>query len=645
MRLSVFVRPSFLLLAIASPALVFAQFQPPTDEELKMTADPKAPGAAAVFLSMSETTDASFKYTTYSARIKVLQEKGKELATVELPYLTGDFKIKSIKARTIHSDGTEIPFVGIPGDLLVVKTHDDQIKQKVFTLPDVEVGSILEYSYDVVFEYSHPPPFWEIQQPYFVHKAHYSYQLGSDSPWLFWSGNLPPGVKMSAGLGGSFILDVTDVPPLPNEEWMPPLNNREYQVRFYFRAVDDARQFWLEGTRDWSIDLNHYAEPSGVLKQAASQLVAFGDSDLDKAKKLYKAVQALDNTDFSRTKSKAERKQLKFHNVKHAQDTWTQKSGSSDEIALLYLALARAAGLSADAMMVVNRDKAEFDPGYLSLNQFTDLIVVLTIDGNEITLDPGQKMCPFQTLHWKHAGTVGIRQSAKIRGTTNSPAQTYADNKLNRIADISLDLNGAATGDLRFIITGQDALYWRQLALENDESEVKKQFDHWLEPMTPQGIEANVDHFTGLDNPDVNLVAVIKMHGDLGTTTSKRLMLPGNFFEARGSHPFVDQQKRLEPVDMHFAAIVNDKVVYHLPAGFSLEGTPQDSKISWEGHAVYGAKAIPAQGQITVARSLARAFTTATPEEYNDLHDFYQKIAVADQQQLVLTKSPSAQGN
>jgi hypothetical protein len=198
---------------------------------------------------------------------------------------------------------------------------------------------------------------------------------------------------------------------------------------------------------------------------------------------------------------------------------------------------------------------------------------------------------------------------------------------------------------LRFVFSGQDALYWRQLALENDEDEVKKLFNHWLEPMIPQGVEADIDHFTGLDNPDVNLAAVIKMHGDLGTATSKRLIVSGLFFEARGSHPFVDQQKRLEPVDMHFAAIVNDKVVYHLPAGFSLEGTPQDSKISWEGHAVYGAKAIPAQGQITVARSLARAFTTATPEEYNDLHDFYQKIAVADQQQLVLTKSPSAQGN
>jgi hypothetical protein len=55
-----FLRPIFLFSSAAdlsllarsqSPALLsFAQFQPPTPDELKMTADPKAPGAAAVYL-------------------------------------------------------------------------------------------------------------------------------------------------------------------------------------------------------------------------------------------------------------------------------------------------------------------------------------------------------------------------------------------------------------------------------------------------------------------------------------------------------------------------------------------------------------------------------------------------------------------
>jgi hypothetical protein len=48
---------ALLSLALASPALLRAQFQDPTPDELKMTADPKAPGASAVYLYREEATD------------------------------------------------------------------------------------------------------------------------------------------------------------------------------------------------------------------------------------------------------------------------------------------------------------------------------------------------------------------------------------------------------------------------------------------------------------------------------------------------------------------------------------------------------------------------------------------------------------
>jgi hypothetical protein len=50
-------------------------------------------------------------------------------------------------------------------------------------------------------------------------------------------------------------------------------------------------------------------------------------------------------------------------------------------------------------------------------------------------------------------------------------------------------------------------------------------------------------------------------------------------------------------------------------------------------------------GQITIARRMARAFTFAKPDEYQNLRDFYQKVAASDQQQLVLTAANAAKGN
>ncbi|MGA2834156.1 MAG: DUF3857 and transglutaminase domain-containing protein [Terracidiphilus sp.] len=670
MRISSFVRHLPLLFAITSPALLLAQFQKPTDEELKMTADPKAPGAAAVYLNVEEVANDPIHFQTVYVRIKVLQEKGKELATVHLPYWHGNFKIEDIKARTIHSDGTIIPLIGKPEDLLLSKTalgkgDQMQINSKVFTLPSVEVGSILEYRYDLRYDDDHvSSPTWEIQRPYFVHQARYTFTPfkaflpgGTTSMYitdahgdpvnaLIWYKVLPAGVDMKADVAGVFRLEVTDIPAAPDEEFMPPLDGLLYQVKFYYKSAHDSAEYWVYEAKRWSKEVDHFAEPSRSIKEAVAGIIAPGDSELDKAKKLYKAVQALDNTDYSRKKTDAELKQLKLKVARRAEDTWAQKSGSSQDIALLYLAMLRAAGLNANDMKVVDRSQRVFAIGYLDFDQLDDDIVLLNSAGKEIPLDPGEKMCPFQIVRWTHSGTTGIAQADHVRNLGITPEQAYTDNKTTRTGELTLDEHGAIAGQLTFVTQGQQAIDWRQAALKNDQDELKKQFDHSLESYVPEGVEAHVDHFVGLDDPEAKLVTIVNVHGNLGAATSKRLLLPGFFFQTRGSHPFVNEEKRLEPVDMRYGEQVTDQIVYHLPANMSVEGAPLDTKISWQGHAIFATKTASAPGQITIARILARGFSSAKPEEYQDLRGFYQKVAAADQAQLVLVKTaPAQKGN
>jgi len=667
---------AFLLLAIASPSIVHAQFQEPAAEELKMTADPKAPGAAAVYLNVEEIADDLSHTMSVYARIKVLEEKGKELATVEIPYLSGFSRnthfsrITDIKARTIHSDGTVIPLVGKPDELLIVKqvskNGELEVDRKVFNLPSVEVGSILEYRYELRYdEHFFSSPSWELQKPYFVHRSHYAFTpfkgflrgsiygtasyltdaRGRTLNTLLWWTQLPPGIELKTDGFGRYSLDLNDIPAAPREEWMPPIDSLLYQVRFYYKFASNNQDFWVSETKLWSKDVDHFAEPTKSIREVVSGLIAPSDSDLDKAKKLYKAVQVLDNTEFSRHKSEAEMKQLKLKAAKRAEDTWAQKSGSSQDIALLYLAMLRAAGLTAYDMKIVDRSKGIFAVGYLNFDQLDDDVVILVTGGQEILLDPGEKMCPFQTLHWSHSGASGARQSPDGHYATTTPFQAYKPNSLLRVGDVAVDEHGGIAGAFRFIMTGQEAMDWRQRALRNDEDEVKKQFDHWLESIAPDGVEAHIDHFAGLDDPDVNLIAFVKAQGVLGAATSKRLMLPGYFFETRGAHPFIDQEQRLEVVDMHYGEQITDQVAYRLPPGLTIEGAPQDSTIGWKDHAVLMSKTTSSPGTVTIGRTLARVFTVAKPEEYQDLRGFYQKVATADQQQLVLTRDPDGKGN
>ena len=104
--------------------------------------------------------------------------------------------------------------------------------------------------------------------------------------------------------------------------------------------------------------------------------------------------------------------------------------------------------------------------GYLSFDQLDDDVVILATSGQEILLDPGEKMCPFQALHWSHSGASGARQSPDAHYAATTPLQYYKPNSLVRIGDVNVDEHGAITGAFRFIMTGQDALYWRRQLCE-----------------------------------------------------------------------------------------------------------------------------------------------------------------------------------
>ena len=656
MRIRVVVRLAALSLCLASTLMSRAQFQEPTKDELQMTADPKAPGAAAVYLYREETTDDALHYHSYYERIKVLSEKGKELATIRIPYQRGNFKVTDIKGRTIHADGTVVPLTTKPTDLVDVKSGSLQVNTMVFNLPDVQVGSILEYRLQLRYEDDIvSSPTWEVMQPYFVHKAHYAFNPSHSGGITNPRGQLLTRLAFSIRAGaddkvmqdarGRYTFDVIDVPAIPSEDWMPPLNSLNWKVEFYYTQYTSGSEFWQSEGKHWAKEADRFAEPTKTLKEAAAQMVAPGDTDEQKARKIYDAVMKLENTSFTREKSAAERKKENLKQIKDAEGAWNEKSGSADNLALLYVALARAAGLQAWPMQVVDRSHAIFDPNYLSTYQLDDYVVVLKNGDKEIFLDPGQKMCPFGLLHWKHTIAGGLRESAAGPGLGVTASPMYTQSVTQRIADVYLNEDGSVKGTARIVLNGQDALHWRQLTLRNDDEEVKKRFNDSIRESMPDGVQAEFDHFLSLDDYNANLIAIVKLSGNIGTATGKHVFLPGLFFESHARHPFVAQDKRTIPIDVQYARMVKDDVTYHFPDGFAVESAPPKTNVPWPNYATLQIASGAATGGFEVVRTLAYNFTLLDPKEYGSLHDFYQKVATADEQPLVLTRATVAKGN
>jgi hypothetical protein len=194
-------------------------------------------------------------------------------------------------------------------------------------------------------------------------------------------------------------------------------------------------------------------------------------------------------------------------------------------------------------------------------------------------------------------------------------------------------------------MNGPEALLWRQLALTADAAEVEKQFGEAMRQLLPQGIEPAFDHFQGLDTPATSLLAVVKVSGPLATATGKRLLAPAFFFSTGAHKQFVDEPTRTIPVDLHYSEQIIDDVVYHLPAGVTVESAPPAAQLPWPQHAALITKTTTAPGVVDIKHIYARAFILLDAKEYPALREYYLKLAANDQQQIVLAPQAAASGN
>jgi Domain of Unknown Function with PDB structure (DUF3857) len=122
-----------------------------------------------------ENADGTNNFHSVYMRIKVLTEAGRKYADVEIPYSRRGFSISGISGRTIHADGSIVPFQGKPFDKVLAKGRNVHYQVKSFALPDVQVGSIMECRYDLRYgDHSALAPIWLVQNELFQKRSNSS---------------------------------------------------------------------------------------------------------------------------------------------------------------------------------------------------------------------------------------------------------------------------------------------------------------------------------------------------------------------------------------------------------------------------------------------------------------------------------------
>jgi Domain of Unknown Function with PDB structure (DUF3857)/Transglutaminase-like superfamily len=619
---------------------------PINPQDLAVREVPGNPGAPAIQLYYSQyinDNDVNNEGEYIYRRIKILNDKGIKYADVEIR-LPGDFTLVDLKARTIHPDGKIIDFTGKAFDKVIAKGKGFKYLAKTFTLPDVTLGSILEYRYKL----NYPPGIlpaheWIAQHDLYTVKEDFHIQSytgpirgveGGVGLSLF--PNLPKNAKVERK-GESFELRLEDVPAFDEESYMPPRDSYVYHVTMAYggREMTSPEKFWQDAGLRWNDDAEHFIGDYKEIKAAAAE-AAGSETGLDKKlRKLYSRTQQIRNLTYERERTEEEDKKESLKPNQNVVDVLDRGYGNQIEITRLFVALARAAGFEASILRSGNRGERIFDRNLLYSDQLDTEIALVRLNGDNLYLDPGTRFCPFGLLRWVRTSTKALKLDHKGGAFVDVPMALYLMAVVSRSADLSLDVDGTLTGELTVQFKGSEALERRLEALETDDAGREMNLEDEVKEWLPPGASVKVKTVQGWESSDDPLEARFMITvPSYASVVGKHLLVAGYLYQTTRRDAFKQQQRKF-PVYFPFAFEEDDKVRMQVPAGFSLGSIPQALSANI-GYADYQSVSQFDGNELLTQRALRVNGIFFRPEQYAEVRGFFNKVQSGDEQQAVL---------
>ena len=649
---------SFLLAstAVLIPNSVWAiGFQLVSPDELKMVSEPKAPGAPAIILFREVNRDdrGQTAHEDVYFRIKILTEEGRKYADIEIPFFKQEGNIVSIHARTIEPDGTVVNFSGKAFDKSIVKARGVKYLAKTFTLPDVQVGSVLEYFYTTdLSEKFILDSHWILSNELFTKHAKFSlkpYTSDYLPVGVRWTWNkLPAGTAPPAEAPNHVInLEASDIPAFQTEDYMPPENEMKSRVDFIYSEdtfEKEPDKYWKKVGKKRNDQLESFIGKRKAMDQALAEIVSPGDSPELKLQKIYARVQQIRNTSYEERKSEQEQKRDKEKDPGNVEAIWKKQYGNGQELTWLFLALARAAGFEASGMWLADRSNYFFVPQTMDGRRLDANVVVVKLNGKDAFFDPGAAFTPFGMLPWVETAVKGLKLD-KDGGTwleTSLPAS--AESEIQRKAQLKLGETGELEGKLTVSYTGLEASHRRVEERLADEAERKKFLEDAVREAIPVACDVELTNHPDWKSSSAPLVAeyTLKVTGWV-SGAGRRALLPVGLFGAHEKHLF-DHADRVHPIYFKYPFQLIDDISIDMPLGWQITTVPKPQKLDAKA-ITYVLEANNDKGTLHLSRILDIDFLLLPSNTYANLRKIFQIVRTGDEEQVILQPGGSTASN
>jgi len=643
---------AFGVVSLSTIAHAQQGFQPVSPDELKMTSEPLAPDAPAIILyrQVDRDDDIRFPREENYFRIKILTEEGRKNGDIEIPFFKQNGDVIHIRARTIKPDGSIVNFDGQVLEKSIAKSRFGEILAKTFALPDVQVGSIIEYSYTINLKENYVyDSHWILNEGLFTKLARFSLKpTGTMAIRWSWQG-LQPGTQPKQDRNGDHIIrmEATNIAAFQSEDFMPPENELKSRVDFIYENelfAKDADAYWKKVGKARNEILENFIGKHKAMEQAVAQIVSPADPPETKLRKIYDRVQLLRNTSYEMQKTEQELKRNKDKVADNVEDVWKRGYGDAYQLTWLFLALARAAGFEAYGCWVSDRSEYFFSPSMMQGPKLNVNVVLVKLNGKDLYLDPGVKFTPYGLLAWSESGTPGLRLDKDGGTWITTTVPPSSQSRIERKAKLRLSEAGELDGTLTATYTGLEASGLRHDYRESDGVARKNLLENQLKEQVPVGIEAELTNQPDWNASEAPLVAEfhIRVPG-WASGAGRRAVMPVGLLSAAEKHMF-EHTNRIHSVYFDYPFEKLDDVTIEVPAGWQIVSVPAAQDRDAQAVA-YALKAEKGNGTLHVERKLSVDILLMETKYYASLRNFFQIVRSGDEQQIILQPGPAAPHN
>jgi Domain of Unknown Function with PDB structure (DUF3857) len=566
--------------------------------------------------------------TEYRVRIKILKESALDRANVKIRYYNkGRMEdLTGLSGVTYNLDNQgNVTETKLERKEKYKKSIDEVRGETSFAMPDVRVGSVIEYRYKVSQHTFGYIPSWNFQQKIPVKYSAYRVVPPENFQYKVQTISRQPLEKVNTKSGGTWYI-MRNIAGFKKEPMSAGASNYLQGIEFQLAKIDVPGYFY-ESTWPKIIERLLVDEDFGdILKMNVSmgnELAAVLNgvtSEKEKIHIIYNYVQSnmLWNEDYA----------LGPDNSFAFFDAWDKKLGSIADINFMLIKLLQKAGIDAKPLLVSTKENGAININYPSLHQF-DAVMVYVKDGDQrYVMNAADKFNPFYLVPYDVVYTNALvvdKQNGGLVGLNN-------DKKFQNDIFFTtyVDADGGITGNAT--LTSYN--YARNIRVNTYK---KNKLKELLEDN--EGIKIQVDSISVKNGNDEMkpFLQEIQFSGNI-QASGGYYFLPFGLFSGLGKNPFLDEN-RITDIDFNYPKKYVISGSYFLTDDFIVNDLPKNKKMLMPDSSIELTRMVQKENNI-ISFKFTLDFNSPAyvAESYPLIKDFFKKMYAILDERIVLKK-------